>query len=102
MAHDNERFDTQRFDQLAKVSRKALQVVRSARARRRAASAQIHRHGSRAGTKLGDDVVPDGVIGLPAVNEQEPSIARPLFDVRQLGVITRPKPSFDCAQDDTR
>ena len=91
MAHDNERADTECFDKLAKVGRKSLEVVRSARARRCAASSQIHRNASRAGSKLGDDVVPHGAIGLPAVNEQESSIARPLFDVGELGAVTRTK-----------
>ena len=103
MPHDDDRADTQRVDQLAKVGRKALQIVRSARTIRRAASTQIHRHASHTGAQRGDDVVPNGVIGLPTVNEQEPSIARPLFEVGKLTAVTRPKPpSFDCAQDDTR
>jgi hypothetical protein len=102
VADNDDRADIQGVDQLAKVVCIALQIIRSARAARRAASTQIHGHASRAGAQAGDDVVPNGVIGLPTVNEQEPSIARPLFDVIYLGAVTRLKASFDCAQDDTR
>src|SRR5271165_1574173 len=91
MPDDDHRTRVERIDEFDEIGGETFEPVWSTSVARGAAAAEIDGDRSNVGSHCSDDVAPDRMIALPAMNEEQRRFTRAALLEREFGAVLRGK-----------